>query len=159
TIRSAVLALLLVLAVKAVCAFFQSLCFNYAGERAAANLRRDTFARLVRLPMQFFGERRSGELANRLAADFSQIQEVQIFTGPQLMRQSLLLVGGLTLLTVTSPRLAGVMLLCVPVAVIAAMAFGKKIRGQSRAAQDLLAETATVAEETLQAMATVKAFN
>ena len=40
--------------------------FARVGEGALADLRRDTFSRLVRLPMAFHHSRRVGELASRI---------------------------------------------------------------------------------------------
>src|SRR5262245_10974927 len=47
------LVLLLVLAVQALCSSFQTYWLAEAGERCLADLRRDTYARLIRLPMAF----------------------------------------------------------------------------------------------------------
>src|SRR5262249_48931214 len=58
--------LILVLAVQAGCSFIQTYWLAQAGERSLADLRRDTYARLIRLPMTFFGERRVGELSARI---------------------------------------------------------------------------------------------
>ncbi len=157
-IISIVIKLFLALALQASFSFLQTLQFNRAGERAVASLRSDIFDRLVRLPMSFFAKRRVGELANRLAADLAQIQDTLIITVPHISRQLLLLLGSLALLMTTSLYLTALMLACVPLAVIAAKLFGTKIRAQSREAQDSLAQTATVVEEVLQSIPTVKAF-
>ena len=61
------LALLGVLAGQAALSFLQSLWLTEVGERSLADLRRDTYARLVRLPMAFHTKRRVGELSSRIA--------------------------------------------------------------------------------------------
>jgi ATP-binding cassette subfamily B protein len=153
-------ALLLVstLGVQAFFSFFSSWWFNHCGERALADLRRDTFGRLVGFPMTFFGRRRVGELASRLAGDLTVIQETLTGTVPQFLRQVTLLTGGVTLIVLTSWRLGAVMISTFPVLVLAAVLFGRRIRRLSRDAQDRLAEGGVVAEETLQGIANVKAF-
>jgi ATP-binding cassette subfamily B protein len=50
------------------------------------------------------------------------------------------------------------MLCTVPFLIAAAVTFGRRLRRLSREAQDRLAETGTIVEETLQAIASVKAF-
>ena len=150
--------LMLVLAVRAGVSYFQTYWLYEVGERSLADLRRDTYARLVRLPMSFFAQRRVGELTSRVAADLSQISDALSGAAPQFLRQVVLLVGGLTLLAATSGRLTAVMLAIVPVLIGAAVAFGRVVRRQSAEAQDRLADTNVIVEETLQGIAGVKAF-
>jgi ABC-type multidrug transport system fused ATPase/permease subunit len=150
--------LVLVLACQAFFSFFQSLWFNEVGARALTDLRRDTFARLVRLSMAFHSQRRVGELSSRIAADLAQMQETVSVTLPHFFRQVAILVGGVVLIVATSGRLAAVMLSSFPPLIVAAVAFGRLIRKTSREAQDRLAESNVVVEESLQGIATVKAF-
>jgi ATP-binding cassette subfamily B protein len=154
------IALLLVgtLAVQAFFSFFSSYWFNRCGESALADLRRETFGRILGLPMTFFAHRRVGELSSRLSADLTVIQETLTGTIPQFLRQAVLLTGGITLIVVTSWRLGGVMISTFPVLLFAAVLIGRRIRGLSRSAQDHLAEGGTVVEESLSGIVNVKAF-
>jgi ATP-binding cassette subfamily B protein len=154
-------ALLLVgiLAVQAGLTYFQSLSFATVGQRGLMDLRRDTYAKLISLPMAFFAQRRVGELASRLSADLIQIEDTLIIVVPQLLRQTTLLIGGITLIAVTSLKLTGIMLASLPVIIAVAVVFGRKTRKIAREAQDRLADTATMVEETLQGIVNVKAFS
>ena len=158
TLDTAALLLVGSLGIQAVLTFFSSLAFNTVGERAVVDLRRALYARLIAQPMAFFGEHRVGELSSRLSSDLAQIQDTLTFTVAQAIRQSMLLAVGLVAIAATSLRLSGVMLATVPVLMLAAVIFGRKVRHFSRTAQDRLAETATVVEETLTGIANVKAF-
>ena len=152
------LVLIASLALQAVLTFFSSLSFNSVGERAVVDLRQALYAQLLAQPMTFFGEHRVGELSSRLSSDLAQIQDTLTFTVAQVIRQSMLLVVGLVAIAATSLQLSGIMLATVPVFMLAAVVFGRKVRRFSRDAQDRLAETATVVEETLTGIANVKAF-
>jgi len=147
-----------VLAVQAGLAYFHFLSFATVGQRSLVDLRRDTYARLISLPMTFFAQRRVGELASRLSADLVQIEDTLISILPQFLRQSTLLVGGIALIAVTSLKLTGIMLVSLPLLTVVAVVFGRKTRKISREAQDRLADTATIVEETLQGIVNVKAF-
>lgn len=147
-----------VLAVQATSTFFHSTSMVKIGQSALADLRRDTYARLICLPMSFFGQRRVGELNSRISADLTQIESTLIMSVPQFLRQILLLLGGIILITATSVRLTLIMLSAIPPVIILAVIFGRKMRGNSRDAQDKLAETGIIVEETLQGIFNVKAF-
>jgi ABC-type multidrug transport system fused ATPase/permease subunit len=146
------------LLIQAVLTFVASLTFNIIGERAVVDLRRELYSHLIAQPMRFFGEHRVGELSSRLSNDLSQIQDTMTFTIAQIIRQTMMCVIGFTAIAVTSLRLSLVMLASVPVLMLLGVLFGRRVRGLSRIAQDRLAETATVVEETFQGIANVKAF-
>jgi ABC-type multidrug transport system fused ATPase/permease subunit len=148
-----------VLALQASLSFFQALSFATAGQRSLVDMRRDTYARLISLPMSFFAQRRVGELASRLSSDLIQIEDTMITILPQFLRQTTLLIGGIVLIAVTSLQLTGIMLASLPFIIVAAVIFGRKTRKISREAQDRLADTATIVEETLQGILNVKAFS
>src|SRR5258705_8538848 len=147
-----------VLALQAGLSYFHFLSFATVGQRSLVDLRRDTYARLISLPMTFFAQRRVGELASRLSADLIQIEDTLISVFPQFLRQTTLLVGGIALIAATSLKLTGIMLVSLPVLTLVAVLFFSKTRRISREAQDRLADTATIVEETLQGIVNVKAF-
>jgi ATP-binding cassette subfamily B protein len=150
--------LLGILAVQAFIGYWRVQGFTRAGEAALNDLRRDLFARLVRLPMAYFQEQRAGSLSNRVAADLAVLRDTLLQTVPQFARQSVILVGGLVFVFLASWKLSLVMLGSVPLVVLAIALFGRKVRQYSKQAQDALADSGVVVEETVQSIADVKAF-
>ena len=144
--------------IQALASFNSALSFNRVGQRALADLRRDCYDRLISLPMAFFAQRRVGELTSRISTDVSQIEGALIDALPQVCRQTVFLLGGITMIALTSGRLTVVMLGTLPLLIAAAVFFGRRLRGFARETQDQLAATNTIVEETLQAIASVKAF-
>ena len=152
------LTLIGLLGMQAALMFVQSYWFIEVSERSLADLRRDTYVRLIHLPMAFHTQRRVGELVSRLATDLTQILDAVLWTVPQLLRQLILFAGGIVLIALTSPRLTVVMLTVFPVLIAVAVLFGRALRRTSREAQDRLADSNVIVEETLQGIASVKAF-
>ena len=158
-IDSIALTLAGVLALQAFIAYWRIRWFAFAGESGLADIRRDTYSKLVRMPMYYFSEHRVGELSSRIAADLTLIRDTLIMTVPQIIRQSVMLVGGLVFIFISSWKLTLVMLACIPVVVIFISLFGRGIRRMSRNAQDEMAGSNVIVEETLQGIVSVKSFS
>lgn len=152
------LALLGLVVVQAVFSFFRILLFVQVSERSLADLRKDVFARLMSLGMNFFGQRRVGELSSRLAADVTQIKDTFTTTLAEFLRGIANLLLGVGIILFLSVKLSLVMLATFPVMVVVAIFFGRYIRKLSRRAQDRLADANVVVEESLQGIQNVKAY-
>jgi ABC transporter fused permease/ATP-binding protein len=148
----------IILFAQAFISFFRVVWFVQVAEKSLADIRRDTYFKLITLPMNFFANRRVGELNSRISADLSQIQDTLTTTFAEMIRQLVIMVGSTTLLAIVSIKLTCALLAILPFLVAFAVFFGKYIRKLSREAQDKLAESNTIVEETLQGIANVKAF-
>jgi ABC-type multidrug transport system fused ATPase/permease subunit len=158
TIQGILLLAFIVLALQAVVSYFRILWFVNVAERSLADIRRDTYFKLITLPMNFFSGRRVGELNSRISADLSQVQDTLTTTIAEMLRQAILLVGGIIFMAIISKKLVFALLLVLPLMVVFAVLFGKFIKKISRQAQDKMAESNTIVEETLLGIANVKAF-
>ena len=157
-LNAVALTLLGVLFIQAVFSYFRITLFVEVAEKGLADIRRDTYFKLITLPMNFFNQRRVGELNSRLSADLSQIQDAITTTLAEMIRQTITFIGGVIFLVLVSGKLTLMLLSVLPVFVIIAVVFGRFIRKISRQAQDKLAESNTIVEETLQGISNVKAF-
>ncbi|MFT7376868.1 MAG: ABC transporter fused permease/ATP-binding protein, partial [Sphingobacteriales bacterium] len=150
--------LMVVLFFQALFSFFRILLFVEVSEKTLADLRKETFFRIITLPMSFFAKRRVGELNSRISADLGQIQDTLTTTIAEAIRQVITLVGGIIFLSLVSGKLTLIMLSMLPVLIVVAVIFGKFIRKIAKEAQDKLADSNTIVEETLQGISSVKAF-
>ena len=145
-------------AIQAALNFTQVYLLTITSERIVASLRRDLFAHLITLSPGFFTERRTGELTSRLSADTTVLQTVLSYNLSEFARQSLFLLGGIVLLTMTHPRLALTTLAVVPIVIGAALFFGRQLRRASTGVQDRIAEATGSAEEAFSQIRTVQSF-
>ncbi len=152
------LALLGVVALLAGASFARSYCVAWLGERVISDVRSAVYGHIVSLSPAFFELTRTGEVLSRLTTDTTLIQTV-VGTGLSVaLRNILLFCGGLVLLIVTSPKLAGLTLVIVPVVVVPLVLFGRRVRYLSRRNQDRVADMGAHAEQSINAIRTVQAF-
>jgi ABC-type multidrug transport system fused ATPase/permease subunit len=146
------------LTLQMVFSFMRIYLFTSVGEHAVADMRKDIYRRMIMMPMDFFSQRRVGELSSRISADVTQIQDAVSVMLAELLRGILTLLIGLALILYISLKLTLVMLSIIPVIIVIALVFSKTIRKFARQAQDQLADSGTIVQETLQGIANVKAF-
>lgn len=150
--------LVILFAVQAVFAMLRSWLFTVAGERVVARLRTRLFEAIIGQDVGFFDTTRIGELTNRLAADTTVLQNTVTVNVSMALRFGITAVGAISILAWTSPKLAGVALSVVPIVAIGSAVFGRRLRTLSKQVQDALAESSTVAEETIAGVRTVRSF-
>ncbi len=155
----AVLALFGVAIVMAVGTAGRFYLVSWIGERVVADIRRAVFDHIIGLSPGFFEVTRTGEVISRLTTDTTLIQAVIGSSVSVALRNSILIVGGLVGLMLTSPKLTGLVLLVVPIVVLPIVTYGRKVRKLSRLTQDKIAEVSADAAETLYGIRTVQAFS
>ncbi|MBW8850036.1 MAG: ATP-binding cassette domain-containing protein [Xanthomonadales bacterium] len=130
---------------------------TYLGERVVADLRTRLYAHLIGLDAGFHDGVRSGELLSRLGSDAELLRQLVGSALPVALGSAIAVVGGLSMLIVTSPELAAWSLLVLPLSAIPVMINGKRLARIARDAQDRVAEANARAAETLAAADTVRA--
>jgi ATP-binding cassette subfamily B protein len=144
-----------VLALASACRYYYVISL---GERVVADIRRDVFAHVTTLSPAFFDTAQSGEIVSRLAADTTQIKSAVGATASLALRNTIMGLGALALMVITSPKLSGLVIAAIPFIVIPIVAFGRSVRRKSRAAQDTLADATAYASEQIGAIRTLQAF-
>ncbi len=158
SLNTIILLLFLQLTVQMVFSFMRIYLLTEVGERSLADMRKDLYGKLISQPMSFFSEQRVGELSSRISNDLSQIQDAISFTLAEFLRGIFTLVIGLSFIFWISTELALVMLSVVPMVAIVAVVFGMRIRKMARKAQDQLADSGNIVQETFSGISVVKAF-
>lgn len=152
------LALFVVAVVLALATAARYFCITLLSERSLASLRRTLYGRLMGLDVGFFERSRVGELISRLSTDTELVQTLVGSSVSMALRAVVTLLGATAMMIWTSPHLAGLTALVIPAVMVPLLVFGKRVQKLSRHSQDRLADAAAVANETLNAAQTVKAY-
>ena len=157
-INASFLGLFVVALVMAFATAARFYCISLLGERTLAALRAKLYAHVIRLDVSFFERNRVGELISRLGTDTEVVQALVGSGISVALRSAVMLIGATAAMIWTSPHLAGLTALVIPAVVLPILIFGRRVQKLSRASQDRLADTAAIANETLNAATAVKAY-
>jgi ATP-binding cassette subfamily B protein len=157
-VNATFLALFGVAAVLGVATAARFYMVSWLGERVTADIRSAVYRHVVQQSPEFFETTRTGEVLSRLTTDTTLIQAVVGTSISLALRNTLLFVGGLAMLFVTSARLTSIILGLLVLVVVPIVLFGRRVRKLSRDSQDRIADASAMAGEILNAMPTVQAF-
>ncbi|CAN7416224.1 ABC transporter transmembrane domain-containing protein [Massilia sp. LjRoot122] len=157
-VNATFLALFGVAAVLAVATAARFFTVSWLGERVVADVRAAVYRHVVHQSPEFFETSRTGEVLSRLTTDTTLIQTVVGTSISLALRNTLLFVGGLVMLFVTSPKLTAIILGLLVLVVLPIVLFGRRVRQLSRDSQDRIADASALAGEILNAMPTVQSF-
>jgi ATP-binding cassette subfamily B protein len=131
---------------------------TWLGERVGSDLRRDLFNRVLSLSQAYFEQARTGDILSRLTADIAVLQALIGSAVSLGARNALTGLGSFAMLIVTSPRLAAIVAVVMPVVVGPMLLFGRREKRLSRDSQDRIADLGAYAEETINGLRAVQAF-
>ena len=135
---------------------------NYLSVRVAQSFAHDIRSELMRKAQSFsfanLDELKTGNLITRSTSDVHMTQSVVMMALRILTRAPIWAAGATVLLIMTSPRLALMMAVFVPVIVISVVLFGRKVRPMFLWVQRRLDRLNTVLQENLAGVRVVKAF-
>lgn len=150
--------LLVLLIFQGITSYVRVILITWVSEKSISDIRKNLYAKLITQPIYFFEQRRVGELASRATADVSMLQDAISLTLAELIRQIIILIGGLAFIFWIAPGLTLIMLSTFPLVIVIAIIFGRYIRKVSKTRQDELAQTNVILDETLMAISVVKSF-
>jgi ATP-binding cassette subfamily B protein len=144
--------------VYSVFASFRYYLVMWIGERVVADIRSAVYKHVIRMSPTFFEVTRTGEVLSRLTTDTTLVQSV-VGAGMSIaLRSSFSLIGCLIMLFVTSAKLTLMILVLIPVVVLPVWLYSRKVRLLSRETQDRVADSSSMADESLNAIQIVQAF-
>lgn len=143
---------------QGLCTMGHSYLTAWVSQRIMADFRQHVFAHLQTLDVKFFARRRTGELLSRLMNDVGIIQSVATELPIDSAKQLVTFIGGLAFLFTMNWRLSLLILILLPLLVLVAKLFGRRLKALSLSLQDQTAALNTLAEEVISGIRIVKSF-
>ena len=145
--------------VLAIGSYFRASLINQLGERVIGDIRVALFSHILSLSSNWFESARPGDILSRLTTDTSIIQTVLGSSLSMAVRNIILLVGGLVLVIISSPKMSFVLAVLVPLIIFPLVLLARNLRQASKTAQEKIADLAVLAEESVSGIRSVQAFS
>ncbi|WHZ28035.1 MAG: Efflux ABC transporter, permease/ATP-binding protein [Nitrospira sp.] len=143
---------------QGLCSMGHSYLTAWVSQYIVADFRKHLFAHLQTLAVSFFARRRTGELLSRVMNDVTVIQSIVTETPIDSVKQLVTFVGGITFLLMMNWRLCLLILILLPLLVLVAKVFGRRLKSLSTSIQDHTAALSTLVEEVISGIRIVKSF-
>ena len=153
-----ILMFLVLVLLQGLCSMGHSYLTAWVSQRVMADFRTHLFAHLQTLSVNFFSKRRTGELMSRLMNDVTVIQNVVTDTPIDAAKQIVTFIGGAGFLFAMNWQLCLLILVLLPLLVVVAKLFGRRLRALSTTIQDQTASVSTLVEEVIAGIRVVKSF-
>lgn len=131
---------------------------TWLGQRVVSDIRQTVYKKVLKMSSSFFESTRTGEVLSRINTDTTLVETVVGSTFSITLRSLFMFIGAVIMMIVSSPKLAGMIGLAIPVIVLPIIIASKKIRHLSKVSQDRLADCSAMATETINAIHTVQAY-
>jgi len=158
SLDTALFALLAIVCVLALATYTRFYSVSWIGERVSADIRRAVFGHLLEQSPGFFETIRTGEAISRLTNDTALLEVVIGSSASFALRNTLIMLGALVMLVITSPKLTALVVLGVPLVIAPILLFGRRVRKLSRASQDRIADVSAYIDEALHEIRTVQSY-
>jgi ATP-binding cassette subfamily B protein len=131
---------------------------SWLGERVTTDLRNAVYSHVLKQSPAFFETTPTGEVISRLVADTTLVQTVVGSSLSMGLRNAVMGTGALAMLVWAHPTVMLQLVLTVVLVVWPATLYGRRVRRLSRASQDRVADSSSIATEVLNAMSVVQSY-
>jgi len=144
---------------KGVFNFFQSFFMSDIGQKVVRDIRFALYSHLQRLSLDYFTQRRSGELISRITNDVKLVENAVSYGSTDLIYQSFQVILFTFLIFFIHWKLALIALILLPAISLPIIKVGRVLKRISRQSQEKMADINSLLVETISGVRIVKAFS
>ena len=148
----------LAVAIMSVAGYYRSYLINSASEKVIADLRKKIYDHVIRVSAEFFEITKTGDVVSRLSVDTAILYNVLSNTISFLLRNSILFLGGMFFLFITSPKLSIVSFLLIFIAIMPIFILGRLVKNLSHKSQTSSSFVSSHIEESVNGIKTIQSY-
>ncbi len=153
-----ILWLALIVTISSIAIFGRFYLMSWLGERVSADIRLTVYRALLTLSPSFYAKARTGEVISRFTSDTTLLENVVGSSFSMALRSSVMVLGGLIMMAITSWKLTLLVLVALPVVLAPALFLGKKVRQLAKRSQDKIADLGAYVDESIHEIHTVQSY-
>ncbi|MDQ3509441.1 MAG: ABC transporter ATP-binding protein/permease [Actinomycetota bacterium] len=153
------IAVVVVISMRALCAYISTIGFAIIGNRVLAEVRGDLYKHLQRLSLSFHTKARGGDLTVRMITDVGQMRDAVVTSLMPFLGNFLVLFGMLAVMLILNWQLAMIALVILPLFYLSTVRLSKQIVGVSRRTKKRQGDMAATAAEAIGAIKLVQALS
>lgn len=159
SLSSSIYHIFILIAIFALGSFLRSFYINNVSEKISSRLKKDLYDSLLKKDVYFFESMKLGDIISRMSSDIELTKNLVINFLSFLVRNSIMLIGGMVLMFIQSPKLALMVVLCVPLILLPLLILSKKVRKLSKQVLSSNANISAFIEESFSGIKTIFAYN
>ena len=152
------IAIIAIFFIRGILSLVSTYAMAWVSNRVVLDLRGEMFARLVRMPTQFFDDHTSGALLSRVAYDVAGVTSAATSVLTVVVKDSVTVLALLVWLFYLNWKLTLIALVAAPLIALALRQLSRRLRQMAREAQRSMGELVHVIEETIECHKVVKVF-
>ncbi len=151
-------AIIAIFVVRGIATFTSNYALSWVANKVLADMRREMFGHMLRLPAADFEREASGLLISKIVFEVNNVTIAATRVLTTVVRDSLVIVGLLGWLIYLNWQLTMVALALIPVIAVAVAAFSKRMRMLNRRSLEHTGELTRVVEEAVHGYKVIKVF-
>ncbi|MBA2693120.1 MAG: ABC transporter ATP-binding protein [Rubrobacter sp.] len=153
------IAVVVVISMRALCAYISTIGFAIIGNRVLAEVRGDLYKHLQKLSLSFHTKARGGDLTVRMITDVGQMRDAVVTSLMPFLGNFLVLFGMLAVMFILNWQLAMIAVVILPLFYLSTVRLSKQIVGVSRRTKKRQGDMAATAAEAIGAIKLVQALS
>lgn len=148
----------LVFFTKGLFGYGESVLMAFVGHRVIADVQKDFFQALMKADLSFYQVRQTGDLVSRFVNDVSKLNTAITGTLSSMVKDLLTLIFFILIMFDEDWRLASVVFVILPIAILPVVIIGRKMRKTSTKVQEHTADLTSLLTQSFQGIRMIKSY-